>query len=215
MSTIAAPNPTLVPVCDEYLPDDEFPRNTPPLEPHRPMLQPSPSPDPTVSSSASPPPSPGVKSNRRRKTRTNRGYAVLISHLDGHRRETAAYDEIESLTSETEDPEDPEDPDLREDSVSIRDVFPDAQSVGGDTDREASRQQSRGELGAQKVTSAPPADEDMGTFDLKSLAADALAAFTTPQPEPDAGPTPPVTENDVSSKSLLATGTRVYVALRQ
>jgi hypothetical protein len=194
MSTTAAPNLSQVPVRDEYLPDDEYLRNSPPLEQHHPMLEPAPSPDPTLSSSVSPPTSPGDKSNRRRKARPNRGYAVLISHLDGHRREPAAYADIETLTSETEEPEEPA---LRETSVSLRDAFSDRHSVGRDTDREEPRHRSGGEFGTQRMTSGPPAEEDMGPFDLKTLAAGALAAFTTPQPEPDAGPTPPVTETDV------------------
>jgi hypothetical protein len=194
MSTAAAPNLAQAPVSDVYDPDDVFPRDSPPLEPISLTLRPSPSPAPTLSSSpVSPPPSPGNrKASRRRKPKPSQGYAVLIGHLDGHRRETAAYADIEPLTSETEDTED-----AGPDSVSLRDASPDGPWAGGDKGRDPLRRTSGAETGAQRMNSDSPPEEDMGAFDLKSLAAGALAAVTSPQPEPDAGPTPPVTENDV------------------
>ncbi|KAK4123492.1 hypothetical protein N657DRAFT_559677, partial [Parathielavia appendiculata] len=196
MSTAAAPKLTQAPVSDVYDPDDVFPRDSPPLEPLRLTLRPSPSPAPTLSSSpVSPPPSPGnKKAGRRKRPRPSQGYAVLIGHLDGHRRETAAYADIEPLTSETEDTED-----AAPDPVSPTGASPSGRPVGGNGDRDRLGGTSGGQTTAHRMKSGSPPDEDMGAFDLKSLAAGALAAVTAPQPEPNAGPTPPVTENDVVS----------------
>ena len=212
MSTPGAPNSSQDPAL--YDPDDVFPRNSPFLE-HRLTLQPSPSPAPTLSSPVSPPPSPSNKrSSRRSKARKSQGYAVLISHLDGHRQDTAAYayTDIDDSTSETEDTEDPG---PREGSASL--------DCGGSLGRHwLDEEKDRDGLGGKEpgtqtmsTRSPSPEDEDMGAFDLKSLAAGALAVVTDPQPRPaDAGPTPPVTDNDVvggrthTAPALVAIPTR-------
>jgi hypothetical protein len=197
MSTTAPPNPAQVPVSDHLYDPDES--NSPVLEPLRPTLQPTPSSGSSPSSSTvSSPDSPATtkRPNRRRKQRTSQGYAVLIGHLDGHRRETASYADIEPLASESEDTEEPESP---EGSISSsRAASPDGQWVGGNQDRGRPGEQQRVPSGTQTMSpGSPPGEEDMGAFDLKSLAADALAAVSDPHPQPDAGPTPPITENDV------------------
>ncbi|KAK4157117.1 metallothionein expression activator [Chaetomidium leptoderma] len=194
MSTKPAPNLAQVSVSDDvYDPDDVLPRNSPLPEPHRLTLQLSPSPDPTVSpSTASPPPSPGKKRSNRRKKAMPQGYAILIGHLDGHRQDSAAYAQIEPYISDGEDADDSD----REDSVSFRDASPDGKWAGGGKDIGSLSKTSGGELGARIMTSGSPAEEDMGAFRLKSLAASVLATVA-PHPEPDAGPTPPVTDGDV------------------
>ncbi|KAL2135432.1 hypothetical protein VTI74DRAFT_8534 [Chaetomium olivicolor] len=195
MSTAAAPN--LPQVADVYDPDEVLPRNSPLLEPLRPTLQPSPSPASTLPSSPVSPPfsSSNKRPNRRSKARSSQGYAILVSYLDGHRRESAAYDDIEPPTSESEEAEDPG---LREDSTSpSRDTSPDGQRVGGGKERETLDVVRGGESAIPRMSSASSEQEDVGAFDLKSLAAGALAAVTEPRPEPDAGPTPPITDNDV------------------
>ncbi|KAK4106424.1 hypothetical protein N658DRAFT_414860 [Parathielavia hyrcaniae] len=194
MSTAAAPNVAQAPVSDEvYDPDDVFTRDSPPMEPHYPTLRPVPSPPPRP---VSPPPSPGIeKAGCRKRAGSTRGYAILVGLLDGNRQEQAAYHaDIEPLTSEIEDTED-----AAPDPVSPTGASPGRYSAGGNGDFDRLGGTSRGQTAAQRMRSGSPPDEDMGAFDLKSLAAGALAAVTAPQPEPDAGPTPPVTENDVVS----------------
>ncbi|AEO69185.1 uncharacterized protein THITE_2119310 [Thermothielavioides terrestris NRRL 8126] len=198
MSTTVPPKPPQVPVSDPlYDPDEGLPRNSPPLEPLRPTLRPSQSPEQPQSSSTSPSPSPGRRRPKRRyKPKPGWGDAILISHLDGHRRETAAYANIDFLSSESEDSEDSG---MHEESVSSgRDGSPDRQSVGGGKSRARPSGAHREASGIQKMPSGSRSQEDMGAFDLKSLAADALAVVSDPQPPPDAGPTPPVTDNDVA-----------------
>ena len=150
------------------------------------MLQPSLSPVVSLPSSpASPPPSPGGRSHRRARPGPDHGYALLMSHLDEFRREPASY----VFASDSEEGDDP----------SMRDAasLSSPGRRGGSRDREGVGKPSEEATGSQRAARGSPADEDMGAFDLKSLAAGALAAVTSPQPEPDAGPTPPVTENDV------------------
>lgn len=206
MSTTGAPHH---PASDLYDPDEVVPRNSPLPEPYRPTLQPSPSPVPTLSSPVSPPPSPGKRRSNRR-IKAHRGDAVLIGHLDGHRRDFAAYAaDIYPVTSETDDTDAA---DLREDSDS-----PDHGSPGGLRNRGGKDPDGLSRTGGEeprmeRMSPGSPEDEDIGAFDLKSLAAGALAAVTEPQPHPaDAGPTPPGTENDViggRSQTALATRAR-------
>jgi hypothetical protein len=191
MSTSAAPDLTEVPASDLYDPDEVLPKDSPLLEPYYPKTRPTPSPTPTVCSSVSPPPSPGNKrSSRRGKTEGfSHGEVLLISHLDGHRRDKAAYAEIESLASGPEEHADFQDysdcGDSPGENLSGAGKDPDGLSV---TREEAS--------GIPKMSQGSADQDNMGAFDLKSLAAGALAAVADPQPV-DAGPTPPVTENDV------------------
>ncbi|KAK3295863.1 uncharacterized protein B0H64DRAFT_157725 [Chaetomium fimeti] len=206
MRTDAASHSAQVPVSDLYDPDDVLPKNSPLLEPRHPTLQLSPSPAPTLSPSPVSPPGGKKKSKRRRGPRPSQGDVILMGHLDEYRRGTAAYAadlnlEWKSETDKTEDSEDPEDQGdaedsgLRADSMSARDASPEEQQVDEEKDREGSSRINGKETGIQGKASSSSTEEDMGALDLKSLAAGALAAFT--EPEPDAGPTPPVTENDV------------------
>lgn len=195
MSTAAASNLDQVPASDLYDSDEALLRNSPLLEPHRPTLRPSPSPAPTLSSPVSPPPSPGKKgSNRRRKAKHSQGDAILIGHLDGHRRDTAAYAEIEPLSSESPDSDLNDDPGAENPSAAAPSTaarnFSDEEKDGNGSSRTCEEVQR-----LRRMSLGSPDREDMGAFDLKSLAAGALAAVTHPQP--DAGPTPPVTDNDV------------------
>lgn len=215
MSTDAASHLAQVPVSDVYDPDDVLPRNSPLLEPRHPTLKLSPSPVLTLSPSPVSPSSGKKKSKRRRGPRPSQGDVILISHLDEYRRGTAAYAADLNLnwTSETEDLEDVEDAEDAEDqeepedledsgfradsdSMSIRDATPEEQQVNGEKDREEGSSRINGrQIGTQGKAPSASTEEDMGALDLKSLAAGALAAVT--EPEPDAGPTPPVTEHDV------------------
>ncbi|GAB1320426.1 hypothetical protein MFIFM68171_10636 [Madurella fahalii] len=187
MSTAAALNLDQVPASDLYDPDEALPKNSPLLEPRRPILRPSPSPAPSLSP-VSPPPSPGNKSsNRRRKAKHSQGDAILIGHLDGHRRDTAAYADIEPLY-ESSDPE-------QNDGLDDDDPRTDAKHfLDEGTDRDGPSGTGKDAPGSRRMSRGSADREDMGAFDLKSLAAGALAAVTD---QPDAGPTPPVTDNDV------------------
>ncbi|KAH6849801.1 hypothetical protein B0I37DRAFT_352359 [Chaetomium sp. MPI-CAGE-AT-0009] len=196
MRTDAASHPAQLP--DVYDPDDVFPRNSPLLEPLRPTLQLSPSPVPTLSPSPVSPSSGKKRPKRRRGPKPSQGDVVLMSVFDENRRGTAAYAEDLNHPEDPEDLEDqgdPEDSGFRADSMSVRDASPEEQRVDGEKDRGESSRINGKETGIGGQASSSSTEEDMGALDLKSLAAGALAAFT--EPEPDAGPTPPVTENDV------------------
>ncbi|KAL2201198.1 hypothetical protein P885DRAFT_25321 [Corynascus similis CBS 632.67] len=189
------------PATDVYESDDGLLRDSPPLEPIRPKLQLSPSPVPTLSSSSAGSASdPGDKrSSRRRAPKPSQGDVILISTLDNHRHEAAAY--TITWTSETEDAEDLEDPDIHEESMSRRDISPGEQPARTDRDRGKPTKANAKEAANPRS----PSEEDIGAFDLKSLAAGALAAVTEPQQQPDAGPTPPITENDVVGERAHST----------
>jgi hypothetical protein len=199
MSATAPPHPAHVPVDDHlYDPDEVLPRNSPLLEPLRPTLQPEL--DPASSSSASPVSRPSSPGNKRRKHRVTKNpvcVALLIEQLDGKRREPAAYVESALLDSDTE--EDTDDSELaREGLVSPgADTSPTGQRGGGGEGRGGSGYTHGEASGDPKMSLDPLGGGDKGAIDLKSLAAGALAVVTDPQPGPEAGPTPPVTENDV------------------
>ncbi len=161
------------------------------------MLQPSPPRAPALPASVSLPPHRGNKSNRRRKARPSQSDALLLGHLDGFRQATSTYHEIDSGSSEDEDVDETE---SSVGSSSYRDASPAEQLARGKDHRGLSEPRA-GDAGDPRMRPGFPPEENMGAFDLKGLrclAAGALAAFTSPtQPEPDAGPTPPVTKNDV------------------
>lgn len=190
MSTAAASNLAQVNASELHDPDEVFPRNSPLMQPRRLMLQPSPSPGlSTPSSPASTPPSPGGRSHRRGRAGPDHGLALLMSHLDEFRQDTASYVQTCRLALDSDEGDDP----------SMRDAasLDSPGGRGGSKEPEGVNKPSEGVARGQGMARGSPADDDMGAFDLKSLAAGALAAVTSPQPEPDAGPTPPVTENDV------------------
>ncbi|KAH6624780.1 hypothetical protein B0J18DRAFT_366416 [Chaetomium sp. MPI-SDFR-AT-0129] len=199
-----------LPASDLYDPDDVLPRDSPLLEPRRPRLKLSPSPAPTLSSSST---SSAVsrrngRLKRRNWVRPNQGDAILIGHLDGHRRELAAYEEIEPWITDTEDsggPEDaeePEHPAFRDRSMSPTSPSGDLRAGMEQGHDDASSRTANGESAhAPGKTAVGATTENVGAFDLRaleSLAADALAV-AEPRTLPDAGPTPPVTDNDVVS----------------
>ncbi|KAK4196554.1 hypothetical protein QBC40DRAFT_7306 [Triangularia verruculosa] len=173
-----------------YDPDEVLPRNSPLLQPLRPTLRPpTPSPPPITSpkstSSAS---SFGDKKPRRMKPRPTLGDGILISYLDNHRQhDIAAFASAQGLPSEPESPA----TDLLDDTGSLNSaVSPGGFGSGGDNDR------------GSRMSVDPPGLESLGGFDLKSLAAGALAAVTGAQPKPFAATEtkPPGTENDGESR---------------
>lgn len=170
---------------------DDLSRNSPQLEPLRPTLQPSPSPpppvpSPTVSSPANTGDKRGGKGLKARPMKPSRGDAILIGYLGGHRQnEVADFASMQGLPSE---PESVEDTDLIDDSESV-----DSSTVsqGGDKERDGRRRSS----GLKRMSIDQPNPEDMGpvnssslagggAFDLKSLAASALATVTDVKSEP-------------------------------
>ena len=187
MSTTTAPRLDQVPANDLYDPEEVFPRNSPLLQPLRPNLRPD-----LSSESPSPSPSPSPVFRNRR---LNQGYAVLISHLDGHRQETSAYAEIEPP------PSDPESDDCPPGDSEPRflDNSPDDMSI---TEKGKLFEGQPGEDRSQTMSVDSPDAAKMGAltlneYDLTSLAADALKVVSTRSPQStNAGPTPPVTEHD-------------------
>ncbi|KAK3938510.1 metallothionein expression activator [Diplogelasinospora grovesii] len=201
MSTTAGSNHSHVPPSDLYDPDEVLPKNSPLLAPHRPKLRITPSPPPILPYfKVSPPSSPGGRrSNRRIKVQPSRGDAVLVGFLDGGRRPEIAYQAgLQALPSDTEEEEEmisSDSEDSLESAVSRqRDDDQTGQGQGDGDWRQ-------GDSAAKESISPGTSQQgDMGAFDLKSLAAGALA-FAVPEPRPaplDAVFTPPVTEQDVA-----------------
>lgn len=201
MVTTAAAGLAQVPTADLYDPDDVLPRNSPLLQPLRPTLQPSPSPDFSPASSC---PSPGTSKSRRYKAGRSQGYAVLISHLDGHRRNTAAYAEIEPLTSETEDSDGSE---PGQDSVSSDcGVSPSGHWAGGAGHREGSAKTGAGEPETERMAVDPPEQNKMDGRDLQSVAAEALGRLPAQAPVPRAaGRAEPLKEDHAVPSAMSVT----------
>ncbi|KAM7196021.1 metallothionein expression activator [Naviculisporaceae sp. PSN 640] len=191
-----ASKPAQVRSDELYDSDDALPKDSPLLKPIRLKLDPSPTPPPEQPLTVSSPPSPGSgkkKSNRRmKKNKVTQADVVLLRTLGGP--EHVARDAFrQTLPSESEESSAGSDSDY---------------SVGGDSSLESHPTETikaedgpgKPRLGDIETKRAPSEDPggDMGAFDLKSLAAGALA-FASPgaPPEVDAGPTPPVTEHDV------------------
>ncbi|KAK0674370.1 hypothetical protein QBC41DRAFT_54167 [Cercophora samala] len=180
-----------------YDPDEVLPRNSPLLQPLRPTLRPpTPSPPPITSpqsvSSAS---SFGDKRPRPRMPRPTLGDAILIGYLDNHRQnEIAIQASVNGLPYE---PDSPADTDLLDDTGSLNSaVSPGGQRSGGDNDK------GGGAYASSRMSVDPPGLEGLGGFDLKSLAAGALAAVTDAQPQALAATEtkPPDTEAGTGSK---------------
>ncbi|KAK4171928.1 hypothetical protein QBC36DRAFT_382185 [Triangularia setosa] len=163
-----------------YDPDEVLPRNSPLLQPLRPTLRPpTPSPPPITSpkSTSSASSFGDKKPNRRMRPRPTLGDGILIGYLDNHRQhDIAAFASAQGLPSE---PESPADTDLIDDSGSLNSaVSPGGHRFGGDNDK------SGGAFASSRMSVDPPGLESLGAFDLKSLAAGALAAVTDTQPKP-------------------------------
>ncbi|KAK3987946.1 metallothionein expression activator [Cladorrhinum sp. PSN332] len=169
---------------------DDLGGNSPRLEPLRPMLQPSPSPPPPIASSkVSSPVNTGEKRTKRGlKIKPSRGDAILLGYLGGHRQNEVA--DLASMQGLASEPESQEDTDIIDDSDS---VYSSNLSQGGDTDRDGQRRASD----TKRMSIDQPDQDDMGVlslnsvasggaFDLKSLAASALATVTDVKPEPAA-----------------------------
>ncbi|KAK4189573.1 hypothetical protein QBC35DRAFT_138602 [Podospora australis] len=191
-------NTTASPVLahgDLYDPDDVLPRDSPLLQPLRPILRsPTPSPPPISSPEVSSSPSKrgGRKSSRRMKPKTSRADAILIGYLDGHRQnDIAAFASLEGLASETESHEDT---DLIDDSESL-----DSAVSPGGRGRLGGGQDFDGPGKASPVNGASLNGLDqteMGVIDFKSLeslATSALAVCTKPDVPLTAAPVPPPT----------------------
>lgn len=196
-----------------YDSDDALPRDSPLLKPIRPKLDPSPTPPPEHPLIVSSPPSPGQKkSNRRMKNKVTQAEVVLLRTLGGP--EHVARDAFhQTLPS---DPEDSSGPGSESDNYSIGgesslEGHPAERIQGG----EGSAKARPGEPETRRAPSEDPGG-DMGAFDLKSLAAGALA-FASPgaPPEIDAGPTPPVTEHDVVKERPHPVSVRPVMAVKQ
>jgi len=224
MSTAASSHLAHAQASDLYDPDDDvLPKNSPLLQPCRPTLRLSPTlpltvPFPTVSSDSDSSPGTSPKSNRRMKAQPSQGDAVLVGTLDGGRRpEIAIQAGCQALPSDTDDDDDhpaSEASDSSGDgSISDRRRY----SSGGPR-WDGQTETSGGKAGAQSMAVNPPDQGDMGAFDLKSLAAGALAfAIPDAQPSPavDAGPTPPVSENDVVKERHVPTPLSQPIVIRR
>ena len=224
MSTTAAPHLTHASASEVYDPDDDvLPRNSPLLQPRRDFrlspTEPLSAAYPIVSSDSDSSSSPGTPPRSHRRMKVSQGDAVLVGHLDGGRRpEIALQAGFEALPSDTDDEDDPAS-DVVSDSSGDGSVSqPSHHGSGGlPWDQQAKRP---GKVPESRSVAAKPPDPnvDMGAFDLKSLAADALAvANTDPPPEPmaNAGPTPPVSENDVVKEKHVPAPLNPGIAIRR
>ncbi|KAK0711288.1 hypothetical protein B0H67DRAFT_460713, partial [Lasiosphaeris hirsuta] len=229
MNTTSAPHVTHVPPGELYDPDDVVPRNSPLLQPTRPVLQPTPNTQFSALFKVSPPSSPGAKQSNRRKVRPSQGDAVLVRELDGNRRpEIALQAAEEALPSDTEDEEEYDPSTGTSNSSANGNDSPRSDRSSGGRGRHGEPEVGREESGVQRMILDPPEqDENMGAFDLKSLAASALAAgsamdagTTDTQPEVVevaalAGPTPPVSENDVGKERPAPAPLTQSIAIRR
>lgn len=164
-----------------YDPDEVLPQNSPLLKPHRPQLRLTPSPPPAIPF---------------QKVRPSQGDAVLVGFLGGGRNP-----EIALLAGEQPLPSDSENED-----DNLAETESDCSTDGGGSLRSPRAggakfgdRRDRARLGFsmdRRMRSDSPGQDDMGAFDLKSLAAGALASLVPDAPPRplEAGPTPPVTE---------------------
>ncbi len=224
MSTTEASNSTHFQLDDLYDPDGVVPKNSPELKPLHPKIRLTPPQQPPEHLTVSPPSSPDTKkSNRRMKVRPSQGDAVLVSALDGGRRpELALRAAYETLAYES---------DTSGDSDSSCDTTDSGRSRHSDGGTARDRRSKALHPGVERMAVDSTDQGDVGAFDLKSLAAGALAfASPDPNPEPEpepapapapvaiavaAGPTPPVTEYDVVKGRPVPTPLSHTIAIRQ
>ncbi|KAK0623361.1 hypothetical protein B0T14DRAFT_386143, partial [Immersiella caudata] len=208
---------------DLYDPDDDvLPKNSPLMKPTRVTLRLSPPPTtipfPTVSSDSDSSPATSPKSNRRMKAQPSQGDAVLVGALDGGRHPYIAFQAgRQALPFDTDDEDDPA---ISESSDSSGEgsVAHLSHHSGGGAGWDGRARTPSGKASAKNMAVSPPDAGDMGAFDLKSLAAGALAfAIPDAQPGPvvDAGPTPPVSENDVAKERRVPTPLSHPIAIRR
>jgi len=203
MTTPAASNLAHARSDEVYDSDDARPKDSPPLRPYRPKLEPSPTPPPEQPLTVSSPPSPGKKKSNRgfKKNKRTQADAVLL-RMTGATEDVASHAFRQPLPSDTEESSGSSDSDISSigGECSLEDklhqVVGKTQIQGGGKARAGAGDPWRARLSSE----GPSSSGDMGAFDLKSLAAGALA-FANPNAPPelhvDAGPTPPVTEHDV------------------
>ncbi|KAB5570520.1 hypothetical protein GE09DRAFT_1217952 [Coniochaeta sp. 2T2.1] len=204
MGSTAATNPAHAPSSEFYDPDEVIPRGSPIMAPRQVILRPSLTPPPSILLSprvSSLPGSRRKKSNGRPMVRPNGGDRMLLEALDGGRNpDIHAIGAQETLPS---DDTDEGESSVSEESESSAGSFPGAreaetQSAGHDIDKQQEPEEER-EMDANIPSSSEKAGS-VDVFDLKSLAAGALAfteTTTTTTEYVNAGPTPPVTDNDV------------------
>lgn len=182
MSTTADPNLTQDP-SSIYDPDEVLPKNSPILAQYKPNLRPSPSPPPFYSLAKAGSPTSGHKRPNRPKIQPSQGDAVLIAYLGGGRLpEIAAQAGSQVLPSDPEEGESP----ISDTSESSRGgAGPQPRPHFGGGMRKGSQgpalepQEGQGRTMATDTARRP----DAGAFDLKSLAAGALAFTQTTNAE--------------------------------
>lgn len=186
-------------VSDYYTDADVIPTNSPSLQPHRPQLVPiDTQPRTFLFHQVSPESSPGsTKSNSRMKLPPTRADAVLVGEIDGNRNPGIASEAGRCVLPPDTDEEDPpsDASDSSSHSISLR-----RHGGGSRLPQDGRAKSPRAEPGTQGMVLDSLDHGDMGAaFDLKSLAAGALAvAVTDLPPDPvNAGPTPPNSESDV------------------
>ncbi|KAH8909713.1 hypothetical protein BR93DRAFT_408015 [Coniochaeta sp. PMI_546] len=203
MGSTAATSPAHLPSSEFYDPDEVVPRGSPIMAARQVVLRPSVTPPPSISL----PPrvisllgSRHRKSNGRPLVRPNGGDRMLLEVLDGGRNpDIPAIGAEEALPSDDSDDEESVE---MEDSYSSTGSFSERQepqSAGCDGGRQPGAGEEKTRVPGKATASPNPGSVDV--FDLKSLAAGALQAFTetttTNTESINAGLTPPVTENDV------------------
>lgn len=177
------------------------------------ILRPSVTPPPSISL---PPRVSCVAGSRRRKSngrpmiRPNGGDRMLLEALDGGRNpEISAIGAQEALPSDDTDEEGSTVSEESESSAASSSGPRAPRSAGHDMDRPSEVEEE--DTGDLSVATASPDPGSVDVFDLKSLAAGALQAFTEITPvvaeTANAGPTPPVTENDVVMHEKRQSGT--------
>ncbi|KAK0646470.1 hypothetical protein B0T16DRAFT_162598 [Cercophora newfieldiana] len=201
MSTEASSHLAHAQASDLYDPDDVLPKNSPLMKPTRVTLRLSPTaitvPNPT--------------------TQPSQGDAVLVGTLDGGRRPDIAFQAgCQALPPDIEEEDEP----ISEGSESSSEgsVGHPGHHGSGGPGWDGRARTPGGKAGAKSMAVNPPDTGDMGAFDLKSLAAGALA-FAIPDAPPgpivDAGPTPPVSENDVAKERRVPTPLSHPIAIRR
>ena len=199
MSTPAASNLAHARSDDLYDSDDGLPKDSPPLRPYRPKLEPSPTPPPEQPLTVSSPPSPGKKkSNRGFQTNKRTQADVVLLRTSGATEDVASHAFRQTLPSDTEESSGSSESEYSsvagESSLEARQKGYQAgqtQIPGGD--RLGKARAGAGDPRKRLPSEEPGGNADMGAFDLKSLAAGALAfaspgASAPPELHVDAGP---------------------------
>jgi len=202
MGSTAATHPAHAPSSEFYDPDEVVPRGSPIMAARQVILRPSVTPPPSISL---PPKISSIPGSRRGKSkgrlvvRPNGGDRMLLEVLDGGRNpDISAIGMVEALPSDDSDGQESTVSEESESSAGSDSGSKGRQSAGRDMDQQPQVEETDNRELSMAAT--PPNPGSVDVFDLKSLAAGALA-FTEIAPAiaetVDAGPTPPITENDV------------------